>query len=82
MSKLPVLKVHISYIAGPDRQKNLFAIYDTADTEFWRCLTRESQQEFNRCGTEGKCIEARKLIIALPENYTEYAPDKVLKEFT
>lgn len=82
MSKLPDLKGRISYIASPDRQENLFAVYDTADTEFWTCLARESRQEFKRCGTEGKCIEARELIIALPENYTEYDPDEVLKEFT
>lgn len=56
MSKLPDLKGRISYIASPDRQENLFAVYDTADTEFWTCLARESRQEFKRCGTEGKCI--------------------------
>ncbi len=82
MSKLPDLKGRISYIASPDRQENLFAVFNTADTEFWTCLARESKQEFKRCGTEGKCIEARELIIALPENYTEYDPDEVLKEFT
>ena len=82
MSKLPDLKGRISYITSPDRQENLFAVYDTADTEFWTCLARESRQEFKRYGTEGKCIEARELIIALPENYTEYDPDEVLKEFT
>uniref|UniRef100_UPI002F914A02 MobA/MobL family protein n=1 Tax=Ndongobacter massiliensis TaxID=1871025 RepID=UPI002F914A02 len=27
-------------------------------------------------------MEVRELIIALPENYTEYDPDEVLKEFT
>ena len=82
MSKLPDLKGRISYIASPDRQENLFAVYDTADTEFWTCLARESRQEFGRFGTEGKCIEARELIIALPENFTQYDPDEVLKEFT
>ncbi len=79
MSKLPDLKGRISYIASPDRQENLFAVYDTADTEFWTCLARESRQEFGRFGTEGKCIEARELIIALPENFTQYDPDEVLK---
>ena len=82
MSKLPDLKGRICYIASPDRQENLFAVYDTADTEFWTCLARESRQEFKRCGTEGKCIEARELVISLPENYTQYDPDEVLKEFT
>lgn len=82
MSKLPDLKGRICYIASPDRQENLFAVYDTADTEFWTCLARESRQEFKRCGTEGKCIEARELVISLPENYSQYDPDEVLKEFT
>src|SRR5699024_283730 len=43
---------------------------------------RESQQEFQRSGTEGKCIEARELIIALPETYTQYEPQQVLEDFT
>ena len=33
-------------------------------------------------GTEGKCIEARELIIALPESYVNFEPDWVLKTFT
>ena len=33
-------------------------------------------------GTEGKCIEARELIIALPESFTEYQPDRLLQLFT
>lgn len=35
----------------------------TADNTFWKNLARESQQEFQRSGTTGKCIEARELII-------------------
>ena len=49
---------------------------------FWKNLARESQQEFKRSGTEGKCIEARELIIALPEVYTRYEPQEVLEDFT
>ena len=49
---------------------------------FWNNLARERQQEFKRSGTTGKCIEARELIIALPELYTKFDPDKVLKDFT
>lgn len=45
-------------------------------------LARESQQEFQRSGAEGKCIEARELIIALPEVYTQYEPQQVLEDFT
>ena len=82
MSKLPNVKGRIDYISSPDRQENLYATYQTADTEFWKNLAFESQQEFRRFGTEGKCIEARELIIALPEVYTTYEPQEVLKEFT
>lgn len=49
---------------------------------FWYNLAKECQEEFRRFGTEGKCIEARELIIALPEEYTQFDPDRVLREFT
>jgi len=45
-------------------------------------LAKESQQEFVKSGSSGTCIEARELIIALPEVYTEYDPQKVLEMFT
>ena len=35
-----------------------------------------------RSGADGKCIEARELIIALPEAYTQYDPQQVLENFT
>ena len=79
MSKLPNVKGRIDYISSPDRQENLYTTYQTADAEFWKNLAFESQQEFRRFGTEGKCIEARELIIALPEVYTTYDPQQVLK---
>ena len=82
MSKLPNVKGRISYITSHARQENLYATYHTADNEFWSSLARESQQEFKRSGTEGKCIEARELIIALPEVYTRYEPQEVLEDFT
>ena len=82
MSKLPNVKGRISYITSHARQENLYATYRTADNEFWSNLARESQQEFKRSGTEGKCIEARELIIALPEAYTQYEPQQVLEDFT
>ena len=74
MSKLPNVKGRISYITSQARQENLYATYRTADSTFWSNLARESQQEFQRSGTEGKCIEARELTIALPEIYTQYEP--------
>ena len=82
MSKLPNVKGRISYIISKAKQENLYATYRTADSTFWSNLARESQQEFKRSGTTGKCIEARELIIALPELYTKFDPDKVLKDFT
>lgn len=33
-------------------------------------------------GTKGKCIEARKLVIALPEDFVKLDPDMLLKLFT
>ncbi len=44
-------------------------------------LAKECRDEFKRFGTEGKCIEARELIIALPEEYTQFDPRQVLQEF-
>ena len=82
MSKLSNVKGRISYITSHAKQENLYATYRTADNEFWSNLARESQQEFKRSGTEGKCIEARELIIALPEIYTRYEPQEVLEDFT
>lgn len=82
MSKLPNIKGRISYITSHTRQENLYVTYRTADNEFWNSLARESQHEFKRSGAEGKYIEARELIIALPEIYTRYEPQEVLEDFT
>ena len=82
MSKLPNVKGRISYITSHARQENLYATYRTAENSFWNDLAKECQQEFKRSGTEGSCIEARELIIALPEVYTTYDPQEVLTEFT
>lgn len=82
MSKLPNVKGRISYITSHAKQENLYATYRTADNTFWKNLAREGQQEFQRSGTTGKCIEARELIIALPEIYTTFDPQQVLEEFT
>ena len=82
MSKLSNVRGRISYITSHAKQENLYATYRTADHSFWSNLARESQQEFQRSGAEGKCIEARELIIALPETYTQYEPQQVLKDFT
>ena len=82
MSKLSNVKGRISYITSHARQENLYATYRTADNPFWSNLAKACQQEFQRSGAEGKCIEARELIIALPEVYTQYEPQQVLEDFT
>lgn len=82
MSKLPNLKGRITYITSHTKQEYLYVTYRTADNTFWKNLARESQQEFQRSGTTGKCIKARELIIALPEIYTTFDPQQVLEEFT
>ena len=82
MSKLPNVKGRISYISSKARQENLYAVYETTDRKFWTELARCNQEEFKKSGTEGTCIEARELIIALPESFVDYEPDKLLKLFT
>ncbi len=47
----------------------LYAVYETTERKFWRELAKCNQEEFEKGGTEGKCIEARELIIALPESF-------------
>ena len=83
MSKLSNVKGRIDYISDPKRQEHLYAAFSTReDMTFWNDLAKECQEEFKRYGTEGKCIEARELIIALPEEYTQFDPNRVLREFT
>lgn len=60
----------------------MYAVYETTDRKFWTELARCNQEEFKKSGTEGTCIEARELIIALPESFVDYEPDKLLKLFT
>jgi len=81
MSKLTNVKGRIGYISSHARQENLYAVYQTVETEFWTELAECNQEEFAKSGTEGKCIEARELIIALPESFVDYEPDKLLKLF-
>ena len=81
MSKLPNLKGRISYISSHARQENLYAVYETTDRKFWSDLEKCNQEEFKKSGTEGTCIEARELIIALPESLVEYETDLLLKSF-
>ena len=79
-SKLPNLMGRIDYITSPKRQENLYATHDTADRQFWKELAKENQRMFKESGTSGKCIEARELIIALPEPLVDLIPEKLLEE--
>ena len=83
MSKLHNVRGRITYISSHAKQENLYAVYETTDRHYWTELARFNQQEFLKSGTEGKCIEARELIIALPESFPDlYYPDKLLQLFT
>ena len=83
LSKLPNVKGRINYIASPARQENLYAVYETTERKFWSELVKCNQGEFRKSGADGQCIEARELIIALPESFTEYYPRRyVLALFT
>lgn len=78
-SKLHDLKGRIDYISNPKRQEYLYAVYDTADPLFWRELAKENMRIHKESGMKGKCIEARELIIALPEPLTEKDPEELLR---
>ncbi|MBR0172180.1 MAG: MobA/MobL family protein [Lachnospiraceae bacterium] len=79
-SKLPKLMGRIDYITSPKRQEFLYATHDTADRSFWKELARENRRMFKESGTSGKCIEARELIIALPEPLVDLVPEKLLEK--
>lgn len=82
MSKLPNVRGRITYISSKAKQENLYAVYETIERKFWSQLAKCNQEEFAKSGTKGKCIEARELIIALPESFVDYQPDMLLKLFT
>ena len=83
MCKLHDVRGRITYISSHAKQENLYAVYETTDRSYWRKLAKCNQEEFKKSGTEGKCIEARELIIALPESFPDlYDPDKLLRLFT
>ena len=82
MSKLSNVRGRITYISSHAKQENLYAVYETTERSFWRKLALCNQHEFQKSGTEGKCIEARELIIALPEDLVQYEPEYVLEQFT
>ena len=82
MTKLHNVKGRITYIISYAKQENLYAVYETCERPFWRKLAAENQKDFLKSGTSGTCIEAREFIIALPENFTKYNPNELLREYT
>ena len=83
MTKLSNVRGRITYISIHAKQEHLYAVYETTERSYWTELARCSQQEFKKSGVEGKCIEARELIIALPESLFEQGmPNIVLRSFT
>ena len=82
ISKLTNVKGRIHYISSPKRQENLYAVYETTERKFWTELAKCNQTEFKKSGANGKCVEARELIIALPESFVEYDPEILLQIFT
>lgn len=80
MAKLHNLSGRITYISSHAKQEHLYEVYATEpDRAFWRELAKCNQEEFEKSGTNGKCIEARELMIALPENFIHYDHDFQLK---
>nr|WP_243003513.1 MobA/MobL family protein [Coprococcus sp. OM06-34AC] len=83
MTKLSNVRGRITYISSHAKQEHLYAVYETTERSYWTELARCSQQEFKKSGVEGNCIEARELIIALPESfYEQEMSDMLLKSFT
>lgn len=81
--KLTNVKGRIDYISNPKRQEHLYCTFSTVtDPKFWDFLVKQNQEDFRASGTAGKCIEARELIISLPEELErEYNREKILEAF-
>ncbi len=81
MAKLHNLSGRITYISSHARQEYLYEVYATVpDRASWRELAKCNQEEFKKSGTNGKCIEARELMIALLESFINYDYDSLLKK--
>ena len=82
LGKLSDVKGRICYISSHEKQENLYATYNTTSETFWHMLAQTCQSEYRKSGTAGKCVEARELIIALPECFVQSEPKTLLQEFT
>jgi hypothetical protein len=79
-TKLTDVRGRIDYISNPKRQEHLYATYSTViDLKFWEYLAEQNQDDFRKSGTTGNCIEARELIIALPEELQKVDHEKLLE---
>lgn len=82
VTEISDLKGRIDYITSPERQENLYAIYKT-DTDFpWEQLAAECHIRFKESGSNGKCIEAREMVLALPEEFQWSDPQALLRKLT
>ena len=79
--KLPNVRGRVRYISDPKRQENLYATFTNVESKYWSYLSKENQKDFRKSGTDGKCIEARELIIMLSPSLIQYDPDMLLKYF-
>ena len=80
IAKLHDLSGRITYISSHAKQEYLYGVYATElDRAFWQELAKCNREEFEKSGTNGKCIEARELMIALPESFINYDHDYLLK---
>ena len=83
MTKLADVCGRVDYISNPKRQEHLYATYSTVKPEFWEFLSYQAQHDFKKSNQKnGKCTEARELIIALPEKLQKVEPEILLKIFT
>lgn len=83
ISKLPDVRGRVDYISNPKRQEHLYATYSTTEHDFWKRLAEQAQFDFRQSNQKtGRCIEARELIIALPESLRQLNPKFLLKVFT
>lgn len=80
-SKLRNVTGRITYISSTAKQENLYAVYETTERPFWNRLAGQNQKDYFKSGSAGECIEARELIIALPEEMQQYDPNELLRDY-
>ena len=79
--KLHDVNGRIDYISNPKRQEHLYAFCSSVEPIIWDLLARQNQMDFRKSGAKGACIEARELVIALPESLQDMDPDQLLRKF-